>query len=449
VIRRRAGLLAHPTSLPAVPGGFDGAVASFLAWAESAGASVWQILPLHPPGPGQSPYGARSTFAGDPSWFGDDPGADRSAIEAFATAHASWLDDWALYASIRESREGQPWPSWDEPLRRRVPEALARERIRLGDAIERHTRLQYVFFDRWAGLRELARDHGVAILGDVPIYVALDSADVWAHQDSFWLDDRGAPMKRAGVPPDYFSKTGQLWGNPIYRWDRMASSGFTWWVKRLEHSLTLHDAVRLDHFRGFAGYWSVPPGADSAIEGAWEPGPGMPLFDAVRASLGRLPFLAEDLGIITDDVTTLRKTLGLPGMRVLQFGFEDPRSPHAARNLTPDVVVYTGTHDNDTARGWFAGLDPAVRRRVSETLGGGVDEVAWGLIRMAMISAAQAAIVPLQDVLDLGSDARMNTPGVAEGNWTWQAPPGSLTESLARRFRTEAAAGARCEMPPE
>ena len=448
MIRRRAGLLAHPTSLPAAAGGFDGAVASFLAWAESAGVSVWQILPLHPPGPGRSPYGARSTFAGDPSWFGDDPDADRSAVEAFAAAHASWLDDWALYAAIRESRDGQPWPSWDEPLRRRAPEALARERIRLGGAIERHTRLQCVFFDRWARLRDLARDRGVAILGDVPIYVALDSADVWAHQELFWLDDQGAPVKRAGVPPDYFSKTGQLWGNPIYRWDRMASSGFAWWVKRLEHALTLHDAVRLDHFRGFAGYWSVPPGAGSAIDGAWEPGPGMPLFDAVREALGRLPFLAEDLGIITEDVTALRTALGLPGMRVLQFGFEDPRSPHATRNLTPDVVVYTGTHDNDTARGWFATLEPAVRRRVSDTLGGGVDEAAWGLIRAAMISAAQAAIVPLQDVLDLGSEARMNTPGVADGNWTWQAPADSLTEALARRFRTVAAAGDRCEMPP-
>jgi 4-alpha-glucanotransferase len=445
--RRLAGILAHPTSLPEAPGGMEGSVEAFLAWLERAGASVWQLLPLNPPGPGRSPYGARSTFAGDPSWFGDDPGADRDAVAAFADAHASWLPDWALFAALRERFRSAPWTLWDEPLRRRHPEALAAARRDLRPEIDRQVRLQYVFFERWARVREQARRHGVVVLGDVPIYVSLDSADVWAHQELFWLDERGAPVKRAGVPPDYFSTTGQLWGNPIYRWDRMAVRGFSWWIDRLKQGLELHDALRLDHFRGFVGYWSVPADAVSAVTGAWEPGPGLPLFDAVRGALGRLPFLAEDLGIITDEVIALRKALGLPGMRVLQFGFDDPASIHAPAHVTSDVVVYTGTHDNDTARGWIEGLEAAAQARVLDELDCTLGDATWGLIRAALRTDAEVAMVPLQDVLNLGTEARMNTPGVARGNWTWRAEAGVLTAPLAERFHAEASAAGRAGEP--
>jgi len=433
--RRRAGLLVHPTSLPDGHGDMAQAVAAFLAWAEQAGASVWQILPLNPPGHGGSPYNAQSAFAGDPRWFGDDPSIDGDALDAFAHEQAYWLDDWTLYAALKASHDGEPWMAWDAPLRRREPEALDAARRTLRDRIARHRREQLVFFRRWRELCEEARGRGIALLGDVPIYMALDSADVWAHQDLFWLDEAGVPLRVAGVPPDYFSETGQLWGNPLYRWDRARETGFAWWIARLAHGLELHDALRLDHFRGFAGYWAVAATATNAVDGAWEPGPGMALFDAVRAALGRLPFVAEDLGVITDDVVALRSALGLPGMRVLQFGLDDPRSEHAPHRLTRDVVVYTGTHDNDTARGWAAALDAKARARVLEYIGGEADAMAWSLIRVAMTSVADLSIVPLQDVLDLGSSARMNTPGVADGNWRWRSTSGALTPELAARFR--------------
>jgi len=432
--RRRTGVLVHPTSLPERPGGIAASAVAFLSWAHDAGVSVWQILPLNPPGHARSPYGAQSSFAGDPAWFGDDPSVAPGAVEAFAREHAAWLDDWALYAALKDRYGGEPWMAWDEPLRRRDPATLRATRSELIGAIERHRRLQFVFFERWRALRDEARRLGVSILGDVPIYPALDSADVWAHQDLFWLDEDGAPTKVAGVPPDYFSKTGQLWGNPLYRWDRLRATGFAWWVERLAHGLILHDALRLDHFRGFAGYWAVPADATTAVDGAWETGPGMALFEAVRESLGRLPFVAEDLGVITEDVVALRVALGLPGMRVLQFGFDDAASDHAPHQLTRDAVVYTGTHDNDTARGWLAGLDAEARGRVLDYVGGDPDEIAWNLVRVAMASVADLVILPLQDILDLDSAARMNLPGIADGNWSWRAPAGALSGDLARRL---------------
>jgi len=434
VSRRRAGVLVHPTSLPEHPGGVAGAAAAFVAWARDAGISLWQILPVNPPGHGRSPYGAQSSLAGDPSWFGDDPHADPVALDSFKQAHAAWLEDWALYAAVKDRQGGAPWLAWPETMRRRDPASLRDARRDLRDEIERHRRMQFVFFERWGAVRVRAREYGVDILGDVPIYVALDSADVWAHQDLFFLDEDGAPTRVAGVPPDYFSETGQLWGNPLYRWNRMRETGYAWWVARLAHGLELHDALRLDHFRGFSGYWSVAADATTAANGMWEPGPGMSLFDAVRGALGGLPFVAEDLGVITDDVVALRRALGLPGMRVLQFGFDHPQSDHAPHHLTRDVVVYTGTHDNDTARGWIGGLDPASRERVLAYVGCRAEEIAWGLIRVAMTSVADLAIVPLQDLLDLGSEARMNTPGIADGNWGWQAPAGALTAELAHRL---------------
>ena len=433
--RRAAGLLLHPTSLREHAGGLDAAARHFLAWAERAGVSVWQILPLGPPGEGGSPYAALSAFAGDASWFAD---AGDPALDAFATfnaEHAAWLDDWALFVALKDAHGGLPWFAWEESLRRRDPAALARSAATLRDAISRHRRGQYVFMTRWIKLREQARDRGITILGDVPIYPALDSADVWAHQELFHLDDEGAPTKVAGVPPDYFCETGQLWGNPLYRWDRLRETGYAWWIDRLKHGLVLHDVLRLDHFRGFAGYWAVPADADTAEEGAWEPGPGLALFDAVRAALGALPFVAEDLGVITEDVSALRKALVLPGMRVLQFGFDPAEGDHAPHRLTHDMVVYTGTHDNDTTRGWFASLDVEMKARVLDYLGGTADEVSWSMIRAAYTSVADLAVAPLQDVLDLGSEARMNVPGIAKGNWTWRAPSDAFTPERAQRLR--------------
>jgi 4-alpha-glucanotransferase len=267
------------------------------------------------------------------------------------------------------------------------------------------------------------------------MYPALDSADVWAHQDLFQLDAEGAPTMVAGVPPDYFCETGQLWGNPLYRWDRLRETGYAWWIERLKHGLLLHDTLRLDHFRGFAGYWAVPADAETAEAGTWEPGPGLALFDAVRATVGGMPFVAEDLGVITEEVSALRKSLELPGMRVLQFGFDPQEGDHAPHRLTRDVVAYTGTHDNDTTRGWFASLDAEFKARVLDYLGGTADEVSWSMIRAAYASVADLAIVPLQDVLDLGSEARMNVPGVAKGNWSWRAPSDAFTPERAQRLR--------------
>jgi 4-alpha-glucanotransferase len=429
--RRAAGLLLHPTSLLAEPGGLEGAAGRFLPWAKSAGLSVWQILPVGPPGEGGSPYAALSAFAGDASWFPDVGTVDRARFEAFCIEHAAWLDDWSLFAALKEAHGGLPWFAWDEPLRRRDPVALTRARTALAGPVERCRIRQMVFFARWNDLRERAREHGISILGDVPIYPALDSADVWAHQDLFHLDADGAPTKVAGVPPDYFSATGQLWGNPIYRWDRLAQSGFSWWIDRLRHGLALHDALRLDHFRGFAGYWAVPADAETAEDGAWEPGPGAAFFEAARTALGGLPFVAEDLGVITDDVVALRKGLELPGMRVLQFAFEgDP----SVRQFETDTVVYTGTHDNDTTRGWFESLDRTLQARVLDEVGGSAAGAVWGLIRFAYRSRSQLAIAPLQDVLELGSPARMNVPGIASGNWRWRIPPEAFTKERARRL---------------
>jgi 4-alpha-glucanotransferase len=435
MIRRAAGILLHPTSLPEHPGGLDAAAREFVAWAETAGVSVWQILPVGPPGEGGSPYSAPSAFAGDPSWFPDAEAATAGAMAEFREEHAAWLDDWALFAALKDAHRGRPWFVWDESLRRRDPAALARSETTLRDAVSRHRRAQHVFHVRWSSLRAHARDHGITILGDVPMYPALDSADVWAHQDLFELDGQGAPTRVAGVPPDYFSATGQLWGNPLYRWDRLRQTGYDWWIERLKHGLTLHDELRLDHFRGFAGYWAIPADAETAAEGVWEPGPGLALFDAVRAALGKLPFVAEDLGVITDDVSALRKSLDLPGMRVLQFGFDAHDGEHTPHRLTPDVVVYTGTHDNDTTRGWFASLDPLTQARVLDYVGGTAAEVSWSLIRAAYTSVADLAVSPAQDVLDLGSDARMNVPGVGKGNWSWRAPSDAFTPELALRLR--------------
>jgi 4-alpha-glucanotransferase len=366
----------------------------------------------------------------------DGPQWAREAFEAFCRAEeqAAWLADWTLYAALKERRGGQEWLAWDRPLRLRDPEALSRAREELVHETERHAWLQFLFFRQWNRVRAEAAKRGVRIFGDVPIYVALDSADVWAHRERFHLDEEGRPTVVAGVPPDYFSATGQLWGNPLYRWDRMERDGFEWWLARLRANARLSDAVRLDHFRGFVAYWEVEVGQPDARGGRWVPAPGEALFERIRRELPGYPLVAEDLGMITSDVHAVRKNFGFPGMRVLQFGFDGSDNDHVPHRLTADSVVYTGTHDNDTTRGWLGGLDEVTRRRVTDYLGVPPEDAAWGMVRQAYTSVADTCVIPVQDLLGLGTEARMNTPGVARGNWSWRLLPEQLEPGLAHRL---------------
>jgi 4-alpha-glucanotransferase len=487
---RAAGLVLHPTSLPGPGpiGGLGAEVERFLDWAAAADQSVWQVLPLGPTGPGNSPYSGVATRAGNPLLIALDeapaPAAradtpiysrvdyaeakrshepllraawerareDRRAmdeLEAFraAPSQADWLEDWTLFASLKAANGGAPWTEWEPALRGRDPAALGAARRALRAEIDYQAYLQFRFFRQWDRVRAAARDRGVAIMGDVPIYVALDSADVWAEPQWFRLDDSLRPIKVSGVPPDYFSATGQLWGNPLYRWDRMEADGFGWWIRRLRAELAKFDLVRLDHFRGFASYWAIPAGARTAVEGRWEEGPGMRLFDAARAAIGGLPFIAEDLGIVGDDVRALLRATALPGMRVMQFGFDSPDSEHAPWRYPERCVAYTGTHDNDTTVGWLEKAPPEERARALAaagcSAGANPHEALWGLIGALYRSAADRAIVPVQDVLGLGSEARMNTPSVPEGNWEFRLGAGALSDAVAERLRGEARASGR------
>ena len=485
--RRSAGVLLHPTSLPSPFGIGDLGPSAFayLEWLKDAGVRWWQVLPLHPPGPGNSPYSAISTFAGsellispallvedgllseeelaDPPTFPDQrvdfaavapfklgllhsayrrfrerrPPALVEELAAFHETHREWLGDYAIFRALRDAHGRKAWYEWPSELTRREPEALL-------DWMEAHREevgfvefCQMLFFRQWSALRRRANELGVGVFGDVPIFVARDSAEVWAHPELFLLDDDQRPTVVAGVPPDYFSDTGQLWGNPLYDWDCMARDGYSWWVQRLRHALAMVDIVRLDHFRGFASYWEVPADEDTAVNGRWMPGPGHALFDAVAAELGSLPLVAEDLGEITPDVVALRKELGVPGMAILQFGFSPtPRSTFIPYALERDLVVYTGTHDNNTTLGWYS--DDATEeekdlvRRYTASSG---REINWELIRLAMASVADTAIVPHQDLAGLGAESRMNTPSVGEGNWSFRLTPRMLDEGIQGRLR--------------
>lgn len=450
---RRAGVLAHVSS---IGGDLGPASRRFLDWLSEAGQGLWQVLPVGPTD--GSPYAALSSIAGNPAFISrqrlidegwtradEDPfdafkrragGEARRGFEAFRDVEGpEWLDDWTLFATARASMGGRPWFEWPEPLRRREPAALGRlER----EAIERAAFAQWLFARQWHALREEARRHGIALVGDVPFYPAHDSVDVWAAQQAFKLDDDGRARKIAGVPPDYFSEDGQLWGNPVHDWERQREGGYRWWLRVLRAAVDRFDLVRLDHFRGFAGYWEVDAGAETAAHGSWQPGPGRRLFDTVRAVLGGLPFVAEDLGDITDDVIALRDGLALPGMTILQFAYGEEADAHDLGRA--DAVAYTGTHDNDTLLGWWRTLDEATRRRVGiERLEG----TAWPLIERLYATPAPTAIVPLQDLLGLGSEARMNTPGTIEGNWRWRAAPDALTLRLAEELRARVARAGR------
>jgi 4-alpha-glucanotransferase len=479
--RRRCGILCHPTSLPSPFGIGDlgeGAyrLVDFMA---DAGQSVWQVLPLGPTGYGDSPYQPFSAFAGNPLLIDlrqleedgllaecdlalPDPFSDervhygeviafkqmvlgrayrrlalaseglRQEYAAFCEAQRSWVEDYALFMALKQRHAWDSWHAWPREIALRLPEALARSRAELAEEVGYHTFLQFLFERQWQRLHGYAQQRGISILGDMPIFVGHDSADVWAHQELFYLDELGQPTVVAGVPPDYFSPTGQRWGNPLYRWEGMAETGYRWWVRRLERALALVDEVRIDHFRGFVAYWEVPAGEDTAIHGRWVPGPGRAFFDAVRDALGELPIVAEDLGLITEDVTALRQELGLPGMTVLQFAFDGKRTnPHLPFNHERNSVVYTGTHDNDTTEGWFASLGEKERHRVRVYTGSDGSAMHWHLIRLAMTSVSNVAIYPLQDVLGLGSEARMNLPGRAQRNWVWRYQPEALQPALA------------------
>jgi 4-alpha-glucanotransferase len=337
--------------------------------------------------------------------------------------------------ALKQKYGGAPWWTWDKRISRHEPNAVAKASNELAEEVEFHKYVQFLFFRQWEAIRRAARDRNIRIIGDVPIYVASDSADVWSHRQLFQLTDSGEPAVVAGVPPDYFSSTGQRWGNPLYRWDVLRETKYHWWVARVRTNLRLADMVRLDHFRGFAAYWEIPASEPTAIHGRWMPGPGRALFDAIRDAIGALPLIAEDLGFITAEVHELRHSVGLPGMKIMQFGFSQIDSPHLPHRYDPATVAYTGTHDNDTAGGWFEHAPEAERAIARMYLGDDCRDFPWALIRAAYTSVAQMVIIPVQDILGLGSEGRMNRPGDGLNNWNWRLQRGALTREHADRLR--------------
>lgn len=467
---RAAGILLDLPSLsrPEAPIENEARALAFLDWMGECGFSVWQLLPIGPRDLVGSPYGSSSSFAGDaallaPSCLETEGLLTRREREAMDSVDSAarpwrvrqvaarvlrdlaqrspqlletfrvwladppnWLAEWTLFQALKSGMHGAPWTRWPQEIRKPTTAALERHRAELAAAIETEAWLQFLFFRSWERIREHARSRGIALYGDLPIYPALDSAEVWSHPELFLLDPEGQPLEVAGVPPDYFSQQGQLWGNPIYRWEVEAATGFAYWRARFRQALRLFDAVRFDHFRGFAAYWAIPRGRP-ASEGAWKPGPGRALFAAFEADFGRpLPAYAEDLGSLDEAVHELRRACGLPGTRVLQFGFLDGSSDHLPHRLTRDTVLFTGTHDNDTARGFFDNAPPEVQQRALDYLGCTRERFPEALLRAAWNSVAQLAIVPVQDLLGLGSEARLNTPGRIEGNWSWKLDLESL-----------------------
>jgi 4-alpha-glucanotransferase len=475
-------LLLHPTSLPGpfACGDLGPAADTFVDFLSAAGQSLWQVLPLGPTGFGDSPYQCFSAFAGNPLLVSAErlvedgllsrhdlshlPARREIAVDyGAATAGAAtlanliaerlpvhalygefetfrertpWLADFARFMGLHEAHGGERWSDWPAELRAREPAALARADHALAARRFAHEAMQWAFAWQWSRLHAHARARGVAILGDAPIFVAYDSADVWAHPELFALDGHGQPTAVAGVPPDYFSETGQLWGNPLYRWEAHARDDFRWWRARLAALTRVVDRVRLDHFIGFVRHWAVPPDAPDARTGQWRPGPGEALFRAIERELGALPLVAEDLGETDAEVAALRDRLGLPGMRVLQFAFTGESSnPFLPHLHVPNSVVYTGTHDNDTTQGWWAGLDDVERSEVRNYLGPSCGDIAWDMIRVGMASVADTFVAPVQDVLSLGSAARFNLPGSGSGHWGWRLAESLPHAPLADRLR--------------
>ena len=484
--KRSSGILLHPTSLPG-PNGIGDIGPGAHAWVDflsKSGCGLWQVLPLGPTGYADSPYQSFSAFAGNPYLISpqtlleegllhpddlvDQPDLPedrvdygrmipwkltlldrayerfqvlsspflKSAYSEFIEAQAHWLDDFALFMALKEAHDSAPWSTWETALRSRQKVALEKAKARLSDMIQRQNFRQFLFFRQWSSLRQHASREGIRLIGDIPIFVAHDSADVWANPELFYMKKNGMPKVVAGVPPDYFSPTGQLWGNPLYRWEIHTASGYQWWLDRIKATLGFVDIIRIDHFRGFAGYWEVPGKAKTAENGRWVPGPGVNFFQAILNSLGDLPILAEDLGVITPDVEAMREQFNLPGMKVLLFAFSvDPANPFLPHHYPANCVVYTGTHDNDTSLGWFQKASPDEQRFLRRYLNIRGESVSWEIIRTAWASVATFALAPLQDFLELDNTARMNYPGNPSGNWTWRMRGDALTEDLYERIR--------------
>ncbi len=488
---RRSGILLHPTSLPGRFGIGDlgDAAYRFVDFLAAAGQSYWQVLPLSPTGYGDSPYQTLSAFAGNPMLispekmveighlseadledapaFPDDrvdfgpviryktglldqafanfraqaPARGQAALARFCDEQAFWLDDFALFMALKEAYNLRPWHEWEPEVATRQPEPLARWRESLAEEIENQKYRQWLFFEQWLAVKRYANERGVRFVGDIPIFVSMDSADVWANPHLLHLDERLRPTVVSGVPPDYFSETGQLWGHPLYRWEVMAQDGYGWWIARFRMAFTQADVVRIDHFRGFYNYWEVPAGEKTAVNGRWLYGPGADLFHAVTAALDEVVIIAEDLGDFDAEsragVDAIQTEFGYPGMKVLQFAFgAGPTGTFLPHNFTPDCVVYTGTHDNDTTVGWYqATSTEAERDYARKYLGSDGSDIAWDLIRLAWATVANTAITTVQDLLSLGHEARMNTPGTAgPPNWCWRLLPGALTDEGAARL---------------
>ena len=483
---RSSGILLHPTSLPGDHGiGTLGKHArEFVDFLSAAGQTLWQMFPLGPTGYGNSPYQCFSAFAGNPlmidmddlverGWLtpddladapvfsndrvdypaviaykmpllrkaarelaGSHDALDRLRLQLFEEMNTAWLADYALFAALKEHFGGGSWSEWPDDIKRRSASALSHYGGLLAEQIHAQKALQYIFFAQWQALKEYAGERSVKIIGDIPIFFAFDSADAWSNPDLFEFDESMNPIRVAGVPPDYFCETGQLWGNPLYDWERSRETRFAWWVERVRACLAMSDIVRIDHFRGFVGCWAVPADHPTAEHGTWEPALGEELFEAVRRELGSVPIIAEDLGVITPEVEHLRDSNGFPGMKILQFAFDSAEDndflPH---NYPANSVVYTGTHDNDTAHGWYHGASSKDKQFAREYLDSSARRIVWKFIRAAWASTSVMALAPLQDILELGNEARTNVPGTDSGNWEWRYTPEMLTDEITRKLR--------------
>ncbi|SHJ64271.1 4-alpha-glucanotransferase [Anaerobranca californiensis DSM 14826] len=487
MFKRSSGILLHPTSLPSPHGIGDlgkGAY-DFVDFLVASKQKLWQILPLGPTGFGDSPYQCFSAFAGNPLLISLDKlvqqgflkeedinppkkfddnhvefgevinfkfsvykkaynnfkkyatKVEKGKYENYCHNQREWLEDYALFMALKEYHKGAVWNTWDKSIAKREASALEYWQEKLKEEIGFQKFIQYIFYEQWMDLKSYANKNFIEVIGDIPIFVAFDSADVWSRPELFCLDEKGYPTEVAGVPPDYFSLTGQLWGNPLYNWDKMQEDDYRWWIDRFKVTLQLVDIVRLDHFRGFEAYWAVPYGEKTAVNGTWRKGPGADLFSSIEKALGKLPIIAEDLGFITKEVHQIREQFNFPGMKILQFAFDSKEEsdviPH---KYEKNSVVYTGTHDNDTILGWFEKASPQDREYALKYAKSDGKDISWDIIQLALSTVCNIAIIPLQDLLSLGAEGRMNIPGTTSGNWTWRFKEGDLTENIAQRLAT-------------